>query len=85
MKQAYYLQGSSSILERLIPDEHVLHHERLGSTSIIVWCGQLDEEMSLRQQGIDISPVPLQKLFVYLTRKNKISHGKEEPPHEIVS
>ncbi|MNI27021.1 ABC transporter ATP-binding protein YtrB [compost metagenome] len=85
MKQAYYLQGNSSILERLMPDERVLHHERLGSTSIVVWCGQLEEEMSLRQQGVEISPVPLQKLFVYLTRKNKRSHGKEELPHEIIS
>ncbi|MNW65121.1 hypothetical protein D3C74_434690 [compost metagenome] len=85
MKQAYYLQGSSSILERLLADERVLHHERLGSTSIVVWCGQLDEEISLRQQGIEINPVPLQKLFVYLTRKSKQSQDKEELPHEIIS
>ncbi|MNI94567.1 hypothetical protein D3C73_1526900 [compost metagenome] len=85
MKLAYYLQGSSSILERLIPDERVLHHERLGSSSLIVWCGQLDDEMSLRQQGVEISPVPLQKLFVYLTRKNKKSYDKEELLYEIIS
>lgn len=85
LKHAYYLQGSSAILDRFKNDERVLHHESLGGTSIIVWSGQLEEEMSLRQQGIDITPVPLQKLFVYLTRKNQRNYYKEDLSYEIIS
>lgn len=77
LEHAYYLHGNSAILERFSGDPRVLHAESLAGTTILAWYGDLTKERTgLEQQGISISPLPLQKLFVYLTRKGR-SNNKE--------
>lgn len=78
MEQAHYLQGNSSLLECLSEDPHVLHQESLAGTTRLVWWGDLDNREQLIHQGIEIQPVPLQKLFVYLTRKRLRSSQSED-------
>lgn len=75
LEHAYYLQGSSTALERLSEDPRVLHAESLAGTTILAWYGDLTNEWTaLEQQGIRITPLPLQKLFVYLTRKGRFNN-----------
>ncbi|AZK46289.1 ABC transporter ATP-binding protein [Paenibacillus lentus] len=81
--QARYLQGSTKQLEPFFGDARVLNRESLGHVTRIAWLGSLDNEPSLREQGIDISPIPLQKLFVYLTRQEH--RTSEVNVHESVS
>lgn len=71
--QAHYLQGDSSQLLALVSDPHVLHEESLAGTTVLVWYGELDNRVELERRGIKISSVPLQKLFVYLTRKGNLN------------
>ncbi len=69
VEQAHYLQGDTSLLQGLASDPRVLHEESLVGTTVLVWYGELENRDDLERQGIKIGPVPLQKLFVYLTRK----------------
>ncbi|MNJ46151.1 putative ABC transporter ATP-binding protein AlbC [compost metagenome] len=81
--QARYLQGSTKQLEPFLRDARVLNREFLGQVTRIAWLGSLNNESILREQGINISPIPLQKLFVYLTRgEQQIS---EVTIHESIS
>lgn len=77
MEQAHYLQGDSSLLERLSHDTRVLHQESLARTTRLLWWGDLDNREELIRQGIEIHPVPLQQLFVYLSRRGHESSRSE--------
>nr|WP_240479940.1 ABC transporter ATP-binding protein [Paenibacillus fonticola] len=81
--QARYLQGNSQHLGAYLGDARVLNSKSLGSVTRIAWLGPIDNEQYLREQGIEISPVPLQKLFVYLTRQEQKT--SEVPVHENIS
>lgn len=79
LEHAYYLQGSSAALEPLCNDPRALHAESLAGTTILAWYGDLTKEWAqLEQQGIRVTPLPLQKLFVYLTRKGRFSNKEVE-------
>lgn len=81
--QAYYLQGDTSLLDPLAADPHVLNRESLAGTTVLVWQGELENRKMLEQLGVKISPVPLQKLFVYLTRKG--NSNPEDANYEYIS
>lgn len=81
--QARYLQGSAQQLEAFLGDARILNKESLGNVTRIAWLGPIDNEPYLREQGIEISPVPLQKLFIYLIRQEQ--QISEVPAHENVS
>ncbi|WP_055105839.1 ATP-binding cassette domain-containing protein [Paenibacillus ihumii] len=69
--QARYLQGSTEQLAPFLGDARILHQESLGSVTRLAWLGSIDHETYFREQGIEITPIPLQKLFVYLTRQEQ--------------
>ncbi|RCX19700.1 ABC-2 type transport system ATP-binding protein [Fontibacillus phaseoli] len=73
VEQAHYLQGDTSLLLALASDPRVLHEESLAGTTVLVWYGELENQVDLERRGIKIGPVPLQKLFVYLTRKGNLN------------
>lgn len=78
LEHAYYLQGDSHVLQPLFQDTRALHVESLAGTTIVAWYGELTAERArLERQGIKITPLPLQKLFVYLTRKGKSTKEAE--------
>lgn len=53
-------------------DVRVLHSERLGGKLLLTLEDLSDpsERKMLQDQGVELSPVPLQKLFVYLTLRD---------------
>ncbi|WP_042239334.1 ABC transporter ATP-binding protein [Paenibacillus sp. FSL R5-0912] len=69
---AVYASGPATVLEKLLGDVRVLHSERLGGKLLLALenlSGPAEHRM-LQDQGIELSPVPLQKLFVYLTLRD---------------
>lgn len=73
MKKAYYLNGRFEKMESFIKDKRVISSEQFGSNTIIGLFEHLskEEKNNLKESGVDISRIPLQKLFVLLT-ENKV-------------
>lgn len=69
MGKAYFLNGRLDKLEWIIKNKNIIHREEFGSTIILGIFDDLSktEKNSLKEDGIDISGIPLQKLFVLLT------------------
>lgn len=69
---ATYITGPATVLEKLLTDTRVLHSERLGGKLLLALTHLSDpaERKQLQEQGAELSPVPLQKLFVYLTLRD---------------
>ncbi len=66
---ARYVSGKAGIVDEAVAGMKVLHCEVVGNIKI---CAVYDTSMSERLKGlsafeVDISPVPVQKLFIYLT------------------
>lgn len=74
--KSYFLAGREDNINEIIKDKKVIHSEEFGSTKIVGIFGELsDEEINeLEKQNIEISNIPLQKLFIYLTE----NIGREE-------
>lgn len=75
-KKSYFLSGREDKINTVIKDKRVIHSEDFGSTKIIGIYGELteDEIKIIKDSNIEISNIPLQKLFIYLTE----NIGKEE-------
>ena len=69
VKRAYFLSGREDSINKVIKDKQVIHTEEFGSTKIIGIYGELTKEEveEIKDNNIDISNIPLQKLFIYLT------------------
>lgn len=70
MDKARYLTGQEEELLSLVDPDRILNMDRFGSSSVRAgFFGSLDSaaEKSLKDKQIEISPMPLQKLFIYLT------------------
>ncbi len=69
LEQGRYLSGPKALIDEVTRGREVLHREELGNTAIAAVWGRIeqDEESVLIAQGVDVSLIPLQKLFVYLT------------------
>lgn len=67
--KSYFLSGRGDSINEFIKDRRVIHSEEFGSTKIVGIFGELsdDEIDELKNNNIDVSGIPLQKLFVYLT------------------
>ncbi len=70
MERAHYLIGRKEQILSLTDSGQLLNIERFGSSSVrAALFGPLDAklEKELKENQVDISPMPLQKLFIYLT------------------
>ena len=69
---ATYASGPAAVLEKLLTDARILHSERLGGKLLLALEHLSDpaERRMLQDQGVELTPVPLQKLFVYLTLRD---------------
>ena len=67
--RSYFLSGLRESMIEIIKDKKVIHSEDFGNTKIIGLYGELSQEeiQELKKNNVDISNIPLQKLFVYLT------------------
>lgn len=68
-KKSYFLSGREEAINPIIKDKKVIHSEEFGSTKIVGIYGELTEEeiQKIKMNNIEISKIPLQKLFIYLT------------------
>lgn len=82
LEKAHFLNGKEESIMSIIKDKKVLHKEVFGASSIIGVLGNFHKEELelLKDSNIEISPMPLQKLFIYLTEENNIledeNHGR---------
>ena len=69
VKRSYFLSGREDSIKNVIKDKNVIHIEDFGSTKIVGIYGELSEEAidEIKANNIEISNIPLQKLFIYLT------------------
>ncbi|MFA5522969.1 MAG: ABC transporter ATP-binding protein [Tissierellales bacterium] len=74
MKKAYFLNGKSENILPLVKDKNVIHKEEFGSSIIVGIFDNLsgEEKTLFKNNNIEISPIPLQKLFIYLTENTYI-------------
>lgn len=74
MEMSYFLNGKLDRMESIIKDKNVIHREEFGNNTIIGIYDNLskDEKGSLKENGIDISGIPLQRLFVLLTEMESL-------------
>lgn len=81
MEKSYFLSGSEDGINKVIKDKRVIHREEFGATKIVGIYDKLSEEeiKHIKENRIEISNIPLQKLFVFLTE----SFIKEESSNEF--
>jgi ABC-2 type transport system ATP-binding protein len=79
-EKSYFLSGRKDVIDQVTDNKKVIHREEFGSTNIVGIYGDLTEEelKYIRDNNIEISNIPLQKLFIYLTEnmmKEENSNG----------
>lgn len=69
MEKGYFLNGKAETLAPTLNDKNIIHKEEFGSSVIVGIFDELsrEEKTVLKEKNVEISNIPLQKLFVYLT------------------
>lgn len=77
--KACYVTGRAGQVEAAVAGLRVLHTENMAGMRICAVFGRLDGETRRRWEadGLELSPVPIQKLFVYLTDAKSAATGEE--------
>lgn len=72
MEKGYFLNGKAENIIPLINGKNIIHKEEFGSSVILGLFDELnsEEKSLLRNKDVEISSIPLQKLFVYLTEND---------------
>ena len=74
MEKSYFLNGRLENMEYILKEKNIIHKEDFGTTTIIGVFDELsgEEKKELKANGVDISPIPLQRLFILLTEIEKL-------------
>ncbi len=77
--RAQYLSGKEELVTPWLENREVLHRESFGSTLIAAVYHEFtpEEKQNMKQQDIEISGIPLQKLFIYISQKTLSVQGEE--------
>lgn len=69
LQKSYFLNGKAEYIYDLIKDKNIIYKEEFGTSIIVGIFGDLtkEEKTELKAKNIEISSIPLQKLFIYLT------------------
>jgi ABC-2 type transport system ATP-binding protein len=69
--KARYVSGKASVVDQAVAGFKVVHSEIMGNIKVCAVFDDLDEERleKMRGQGVDISPVSVQKIFIHFTEK----------------
>jgi len=69
----FYCSGREDIIDRVLSDMNVIHTEMVGSVKVCVVHQKLEasELKRLQDENLDVSPIPIQKLFIYFTDNDK--------------
>lgn len=67
------ISGPSAAVDRFLQGQSVLNEQRLGSMKSVTVLGPMDEKRHRQAMadGLDLSPMALQDLFVYLTNQRR--------------
>lgn len=71
---AVSLRGNAESIEKILPLKEIIHQETFGQDSIyIVKKDTLSPEAlyGLKKMGINVSPVPVEELYIHLTAKTR--------------
>lgn len=73
-EKAYFLNGKWENIQPVVAGKNIIHKEGFGSSVIVGVFEKLTpkEKELLKSNNVEISNIPLQKLFVYLTEKNNM-------------
>lgn len=68
-ERAHFLSGNEAAINEIIINKQVIYQETLGNTKIVGIYEEVSdkEKQGIKAQNIEISSIPLQKLFIYLT------------------
>lgn len=74
LERGYFLNGRYDNMVEVIKDKKIIHREQFGSLEIVGLFDDLsfEEKEVLKDKNIEISSIPLQKLFVYLTENGQL-------------
>lgn len=69
LENGYFLNGKEENIIPIIENKNIIHREEFGNSIILGIFDDLDEKEKslLRENNVEISHIPLQKLFIYLT------------------
>jgi len=72
-EMARYVSGKASVVDDAVSGMNIVHSEMVGNVKICAVFERLTDEKlrMLASGGADVSPVPVQKLFIYLTEQNQ--------------
>jgi ABC-2 type transport system ATP-binding protein len=72
LDKSYFLNGKAEYILPIIKDKGIIFKEEFGTSVILGIFGRLssEEKDKLLENNVDISPIPLQKLFIYLTENS---------------
>lgn len=73
LEKGYFLNGKSESIMPIIKNKNIIHKEQFGATEIIGLFDKLskEEKQMLKDKNVEISSIPLQKLFVFLTENQQ--------------
>lgn len=71
-ERAHYISGKAGVVDEATSGLKVLHSEMVGNIKICAVFEKFSDEglKKLSNLEVDISPIPVQKLFIYLTNNN---------------
>ncbi|HBD63762.1 MAG TPA: ABC transporter ATP-binding protein [Clostridiales bacterium] len=77
VEKGYFLNGNYENILSVIKGKNIIHKEEFGASAVVGLFDLLDgeEKALLKSRNVEISPMPLQKLFVYLTENNSKKEG----------
>ena len=83
-QRSFFIAGRKEQVESYLKGKRVLHQQQLGKlVSAAVFHGITDEEMQrMERDELEIQPMSLQRLFIYLTARNG-GEGHEHDPAAI--
>ncbi|HEX3027483.1 MAG TPA: ABC transporter ATP-binding protein [Clostridia bacterium] len=71
-ERAHYISGKSDLVDRAAAGLNRIHTEEIAGVKICAVYQEIDSRKALEitQAGLELSPIPVQKLFIYLTDHN---------------
>jgi ABC-2 type transport system ATP-binding protein len=85
-QRAFHIAGRSDVLDQFIQKENlaVINREGFGHLASLAVQGRLDEEQRQRAAAanLDVSPISLQKLFIYLTESTDSRESVKAPERQ---
>lgn len=72
-ERALYISGRSDLVQEAASGLNVIHSETIAGSRTAAVYQPLDENLldGMRAKGLELSPIPVQKLFIYLTNPDE--------------